>query len=112
MALLQDIEKAAELVDLHRVNCNNDDAYLNIARKMKESEKAAMKMKKVLDDLAKEVKEGNPKELTKEQQKEFDAAEREMVSASVYFLWSKVGSYSDEFAKAHLKYVDAFKRIQ
>ena len=104
MALLQDIEKASAALGSHRTNCNNDDAYLNIARKMKESMKATAKMSKVLDDLAKEVKQANQKELTKEQQKEFDAAESDMASASVYVLWSQVGSYSDDFAKDHRRW--------
>ena len=112
MALLQDIEKASEVVGKHRGNCNNEDAFTKIADKMKECLKASLKMEKLLDDLADEVKKGDLAELTKDQQREFDAAEKAMAAASVYVLWNGGATYCENFSKDHMKVVEALKRIK
>ena len=64
------------------------------------------------DDLADEVKKGNLAELTKDQQREFDAAEKAMAAASVHVLWNGGATYCESFSKDHMKVVEALKRIK
>jgi hypothetical protein len=112
MALLQDIEKASETVTKHRSNCDSDDPFVKVVKLMGENKKMSTLMEKFLDALAKEVKKGNQKELTKEQQKLFDQAYRDWDDTPVYADWMMIGKYCETFCNDQKKAFEALKKLK